>query len=174
MAETPVIGIPPPPPPEELKLISPRFDEDFGAMAFADMNEKLEQAPKPNNSPPKMGSPPNLQRDAERQQKQSILDNDQKQKEREQKTAWGLLIGTQIGVATISALISTALLYIVNPPISQKKTQDNMVSEGQDWKKVLLITLIVFFIVLFIPTFIKFFKTGYEFVLKKREEKQQK
>jgi fatty acid desaturase len=64
---------------------------------------------------------------------------------------WRKVLLSQLGLAGISAAAAAALLYLVNPPITQFKRVDPATSEKQDWRKVLLVCFIVLILVFIMP-----------------------
>ena len=81
-------------------------------------------------------------------------------KEKSKKHPLAIIYGTQLGVSLGAGVLTASLLYVVNPPLSQKARTDPYTSEKQDWKKVLLITIIVMAI--------RFVKLIYEHFSKKK------
>lgn len=65
------------------------------------------------------------------------------------------IYGTQLGIASISALITALILYIINPPLTQRKRTDDLTREKQDWRWVLITCFIVFILVFVMPEIFK-------------------
>lgn len=81
------------------------------------------------------------------------------QKNCNKKEKWYYVWLTQGILAIISSIIIALILFITNPPISQKKNKDKSISEKQNWKKVLIICIIVFLLVLLLPEIIRLTNT---------------
>jgi len=77
------------------------------------------------------------------------------QKNFKKKEKWYSKWLTQGILAIISSIIIALLLFIINPPITQKFNKDENISEKQDWKKVLIMCVIVFLLVLLLPEIIR-------------------
>jgi hypothetical protein len=69
-----------------------------------------------------------------------------------------MIYGTQAALAVIGASLTAVLLYIINPPITQKKRPDSMTCTGQDWRKVFLMAFIVLLLIILIPELFKLAK----------------
>ena len=69
-----------------------------------------------------------------------------------------VVLGTQLVISLLTGIITVILLYIFNPPITQNTRKDSFVKEGQNWKSVLFVFMIVVFITFIIPYIIKLFK----------------
>lgn len=85
--------------------------------------------------------------------KPDINENLEKQKKEEEKKikkkkslfeAKVFLI--ELAIAAALSLLITMILYLVNPPITQRYNPDTFMTENQDWKKVLFFVLFVFVI----------------------------
>lgn len=65
------------------------------------------------------------------------------------------IYGTQLGIASVSAILTALILYIVNPPLTQRKRVDDLTRERQDWRWVLITCFIVFILVFVMPEIFK-------------------
>jgi hypothetical protein len=68
------------------------------------------------------------------------------------------IYGTQIGVAFFSSLAAAGLLYWVNPPLTQFRRKDNICSQKQNWKYVLLACSLVLIGVFVGPEILSFLR----------------
>jgi hypothetical protein len=62
-----------------------------------------------------------------------------------------LLSRSQIGLATMTTLFTIGLLYLINPPITQKKRTDDVAVRNQDWRRVLIVAAVVFVLTYGLP-----------------------
>lgn len=58
---------------------------------------------------------------------------------------------SKLGIAVMASLVIGIALYVINPPITQRKSDDPGVSEKQDFGKVLIFVTIVLLAVYLLP-----------------------
>jgi uncharacterized membrane protein YdbT with pleckstrin-like domain len=113
----------------------------------------------------------NFDRLQEKEENIEIEQADQKQVETKKKNELLLIAGTQLGIAAATGVVTVALLYIVNPPITQTRVSEENVKEGQDWKLVLLTFVIVVFIVFILSAVLKLVRFLYENRMRAKQKK---
>lgn len=89
------------------------------------------------------------------------------------KNVWVWIYCSQLVIALITAVIVAVLLYVINPPITQKSIKDDgFASMEQDWKKVLIVVTIVFVVVFIIPFIWRLVKMLYQNSLTNKQTTQ--
>lgn len=109
-----------------------------------------------------MEAPVNLNRLREKEEKMAIIEGQHKEGEAHKKNELLLIAGTQLGISVLAGAIVVAILYIVNPPLTQNKATEENVKEGQSWQLVLLVFAIVVFVVFILASLFKVIRYIYE------------
>lgn len=88
----------------------------------------------------------------DQREKKKILES---QCQKKLTNKWWSVWLTQGVLAIVVTVAVVFLLYLISPPMTQEKGTDNLVSQKQSWKKVLVVAVFVFLLVLLLPEFIR-------------------
>lgn len=97
-------------------------------------------------------------------EQKKIFESQAKNREKKWYAPW---LG-QGALALASVAIVATSLYLINPPLTQKKRKDELTSETQSVVWVIVICAFVFVLVMFLPTLIKI---ASEFIYKRNDTK---
>lgn len=78
-------------------------------------------------------------------------------KKKQSESVWKSIYVVQLVSAIVVVLATAIALYLINPPLTQKKRKDPYTNEKQDWKKVLFVLFIVFVLVFLLPVLVRLF-----------------
>jgi len=78
-------------------------------------------------------------------------------KEKDLSSLWKSTYMIQLLASVVAAVVAAISLYLINPPLTQKKRTDPYTSEKQDWRKVLFVVFLVFIFAFLIPIIVRLF-----------------
>lgn len=65
------------------------------------------------------------------------------------------LYSTQVAISLFGGIVVAIFCYIFNPPLTQKTREDQYTMQDQDWRWVLLFSVIIALLIFIVPEFLR-------------------